>query len=148
MGLVTHCSKSWSGRNSFKEEYGVSPNDTVQADRRHSDRFPIEREVRYRVLNKRGGDEGGDGKTLNISSSGVLFTTEHMLLPGRRMELSISWPAQLNNKCALKLVARGRVVRFEKGRAAIEIQQYEFRTASVGSAAAANPGAGRPQLVH
>jgi len=126
----------------------VSPNDTVQADRRHSDRFPIEREVRYRVLNKRGGDEGGDGKTLNISSSGVLFTTEHMLLPGRRMELSISWPAQLNNKCALKLVARGRVVRFEKGRAAIEIQQYEFRTASVGSAAAANPGAGRPQLVH
>ena len=111
-------------------------NDTVQADRRHSDRFPIEREVRYRVMNKRGGDEAGDGKTLNISSSGVLFTTGHMLLPGRRLELSISWPAQLNNKCALKLVARGRVVRFEQGRAAIEIQQYEFRTASANSAAA------------
>jgi hypothetical protein len=54
-----------------------------------------------------------------------------MLLPGRRLELSISWPAQLNNKCALKLVARGRVVRFEQGRAAIEIQQYEFRTQSM-----------------
>jgi hypothetical protein len=36
----------------------------------------------------------------------------------------------LNNKTALKLVARGRVVRFEGGRAAIEIQQYEFRTQS------------------
>ncbi|HML17983.1 MAG TPA: PilZ domain-containing protein [Bryobacteraceae bacterium] len=102
--------------------------DTNQADRRHSDRFPIEREVRYRVLNKRGGDEAGDGKTINISSSGVLFSAEHILLPGKRLELSISWPAQLNNKCALKLVARGRVIRFEPGMAAIEIQQYEFRT--------------------
>jgi hypothetical protein len=106
-----------------------------EAERRHSDRFPIEREVRYRVLNKRGGEEAGDGRTINISSSGVLFTAEHMLLPGRRLELQISWPAQLDNKCALKLVARGRVVRFESGRTAIEIQQYEFRTQS-----AAAPG--------
>ena len=108
----------------------MNSNDNAQADRRHSDRFPIEREVRYRVLNKRSSEEMGDGKTINISSSGVLFTADHMLLPGRRMELAISWPAQLNNKTALKLVARGRVVRFEGGRAAIEIQQYEFRTQS------------------
>jgi len=32
------------------------------------------------------------------------------------------------HKIALKLVARGRVVRSEDGRAAIEIHQYEFRT--------------------
>lgn len=97
-------------------------------------------------MNKRGGEEAGDGKTLNISSSGVLFTTEQMLLPGRRLELSISWPAQLNNKCALKLVARGRIVRFEKGRAALEIQQYEFRTASASPAPAG--WAGGPQIVN
>lgn len=108
----------------------MNSNDNAQANRRHSDRFPIEREVRYRVLNKRSSEETGDGKTVNISSSGVLFTVEHMLLPGRRMELAISWPAQLNNKTPLKLVARGRVVRFEGGCAAIEIQQYEFRTQS------------------
>ena len=107
---------------------------TSTSDRRHSDRFPIEREVRYRVLNKRGGEEAGDGKTLNISSSGVLFTSEHLLLPGRRLELAISWPAQLNQQVPLKLVARGRVVRFEQGRAAIEIQQYEFRTQSAAAA--------------
>ncbi|MEP6962457.1 MAG: PilZ domain-containing protein [Acidobacteriota bacterium] len=111
-------------------------------DRRHADRFPIEREVRYRVLNKRGGDEAGDGKTVNISSAGVLFTTEGMVLPGRRLEVSIAWPAQLNNSVALKLVARGRVVRFEDGKAAMEIQQYEFRT----SAAAEAPEA-QAQLV-
>jgi hypothetical protein len=106
----------------------VSLTEKMQSDRRLSDRFPIERDVRFRVLSKRGGDEAGGGKTLNISSSGVLFTSEHLLLPGRRLELDINWPVQLNNQVALKLVARGRVVRFEDGRAAMEIQQYEFRT--------------------
>jgi len=110
------------------QENAVNNEQKSMADRRQSDRFPIQREVRYRVLNKRSGEESGDGKTINISSSGVLFTSEHILLPGKRMELSISWPAQLDNKCSLKLVARGRVVRFEDGCAAIEIQQYEFRT--------------------
>lgn len=97
-------------------------------ERRGADRFPIEREVRYKVISKKNGDESGVGSTINISSNGVLFTTEKLLIPGRRLEVSINWPAQLNNKCALKLVARGRVVRFEQGKAAMEIQQYEFRT--------------------
>jgi hypothetical protein len=99
-------------------------------DRRSADRFPIEREVRYRVLSRKSSTEGesGVGVTVNMSSNGVLFTTDRYLLPGRRLEVSISWPAQLNSKIALKLVARGRVVRSEEGRAAIEIHQYEFRT--------------------
>jgi hypothetical protein len=111
----------------------------LKAERRHSDRFPIEREVRYRIINKRGSEEAGEGKTINMSSAGVLFTCERMLVPGRRVELSISWPAQLNDKCALKLVARGRVVRFEEGRTAIEIQQYEFRTFAAPGAEASGP---------
>jgi hypothetical protein len=110
---------------------------TREADRRRSDRFAIEREIRYKALNKRGGEEAGEGKTVNMSSSGVLFTSDQILRPGRRIELSISWPAQLNNKCALKLVARGRIVRFENGLAAMEIQQYEFRTQSAPGASSA-----------
>lgn len=105
--------------------------DKGAADRRTSDRFPIEREVRYKVLNKKNGEEFGVGKTVNMSSTGVLFTTDQLLLPGRRIEVSVSWPAQLNNRCALRLVARGRVVRFDEGKAAMEIQQYEFKTQSV-----------------
>jgi hypothetical protein len=97
-------------------------------ERRAADRFPIEREVRYKILNKRSNSEEGTGRTVNISSNGVLFTTDQILVPGKRLELSISWPAQLDNKCQLKLVARGRVARLEQGKAAIEIQQYEFRT--------------------
>lgn len=101
---------------------------TQNKDRRSADRFPIEREVRYKVLSKKSADEAGIGRTVNMSSNGILFTSEHMLLPGRRLELAISWPAQLNNQTPLKLVARGRVIRFDGGQAAIEIQQYEFRT--------------------
>lgn len=97
-------------------------------ERRNAERMSIEREVHYRVLNKKDGEAEAIGRTLNISSSGVLFTTQHMLPPGRRLELAISWPAQLDNRCSLKLVARGRVVRYEGDRAALEILQHEFRT--------------------
>ncbi len=99
-------------------------------ERRRSSRFPIERELRYKTLNQRAEPISGTGKTVNISSSGVLFTSEHELPIGTRLEISISWPAQLNDKCFLNLVARGRVTRQAKGQLAIQIQQYEFRTQS------------------
>lgn len=108
-------------------------------ERRKSGRFTIERDIRYRVLNKKS-NQAGQGKTVNISSAGILFTTDHVLLPGRTLEVSVSWPAQLNDTCPLKLVARGRVVRFEPGKAAIEIQHYEFRTQGAAMAAAAAAG--------
>ena len=98
------------------------------SERRSSDRFPIERELRFKMLSKRLGDEAGSGTTLNMSSGGVLFNSDKALIPGKRVEMAISWPAQLDEKCALKLVARGRIVRSEGGRTAVEIQQYEFKT--------------------
>jgi hypothetical protein len=119
---------SVEGDSVFFENQVSSIHKDSGVERRGSDRFPTEREVRYRILNKRNTIEEGTGKTINISSNGVLFTTDQILIPGKRLELSISWPAQLDNKCQLKLVARGRVARLEQGRAAIEIQQYEFRT--------------------
>jgi hypothetical protein len=96
-------------------------------ERRGSSRFPIERAVLYKSLGRKAEREG-KGQTINMSSTGVLFSTDTDLTPGRRIELAISWPAHLNDTCPLKLVARGRVVRSEAGQAALEIQQYEFRT--------------------
>ena len=104
--------------------------ETSNSERRRSSRFPIEREVRYKTLNQRAEILAGNGKTLNISSSGVLFTSDHELPIGTRLELSISWPAQLNEKCLLNLVARGRITRHVGGQLALQIQQYEFRTQS------------------
>ncbi len=101
--------------------------DTTATERREAARFPIEQEVRYRVYG-RNSVETGKGRTLNISSAGVLFTTSQTLRAGDRIELSVNWPAQLDNKCPLKLVMTGRIVRVEDGCAAITIDHYEFRT--------------------
>ena len=99
-------------------------------ERRGNERFPIVRDVRYRVLTSRGVPRSGTGKTIDVSSNGVLFAAEVPLPRGRRVELSISWPAQLDGKCALKLVATGRVTRTRGTEVAIEIDKYEFRTQS------------------
>jgi hypothetical protein len=97
-------------------------------DRRAANRFPIERQVHYKTIGKRKIGESGFGQTINISSTGVLFTTDQLLGLGRRLEVAISWPAQLDASVGLQLVAQGRIVRSEPGTAAIEIQHYEFRT--------------------
>jgi hypothetical protein len=96
-------------------------------ERRSAMRFPIERDARYRVYN-RSTIEVGTGKTINMSSTGVLFTTQRALTAGERIELSVMWPAKLDHKCQLKLVMTGRVTRAAEGTAAMVIERYEFRT--------------------
>lgn len=96
-------------------------------ERRAAKRFPLEQEVRFKLFN-RGGLDIGLGKTVNMSSRGLLIRTDHPLAPGDRLEVSVSWPVRLNNECPLKLVATGRVVRTQPGQAAILIERYEFRT--------------------
>ena len=97
-------------------------------ERRGGDRFPIVRDLTYRVLNSRNGPETGSGKTINISSCGVLISTKAPLTPGKQLEISINWPVRLDGTCGLNLVARGRVVRSKGTLVAVEIEKYEFRT--------------------
>jgi len=114
---------------------------TVTAERRGNDRFPIQSELRYKLLEGKGDPDSGMGRTLNMSSSGVLFTSEKELPVGRRVELSVDWPAQLNENCGLKLVALGKIVRSSQEAAAIRIDKYDFRTratARVKTAGSAN----------
>jgi len=101
----------------------------LAGDRRASDRLAIGQEVRYKVLAKdKRESKTGVGKVLNMSSSGVLFSTETTLREGERVELTVSWPARLNEVTPLKLVAVGRVVRSEEKQAAIVIEKYDFKT--------------------
>ncbi len=97
-------------------------------ERRAKRRFRIEQEVRYRLLYGQRIAETGVGKTVNISSSGVYMTTETVLSPGLPVELSIYWPALLNDICPMKLMIYGCVVRSDEKGAAIAIERYEFRT--------------------
>ena len=98
-------------------------------DRRTSNRMPIERDVRYKVLGiKRNSvKQAGFGRTLNISRSGMLITTETAVAAGERIQVSVSWPAQLRGVIPLKLVAHGHVVRGEQTKAAVSIEKHEFK---------------------
>lgn len=97
-------------------------------ERRTKRRFRIEQEVRYRLLYGHRIAETGVGRTVNISSGGVWMTTETVLSPGLPVELSICWPALLNDVCPMKLMVYGCVVRSNERGAAIAIERYEFRT--------------------
>jgi hypothetical protein len=107
----------------FREHMGVGT-----LERRKSKRFPIRRKLQFKTLNKRSETLGGNGETVNISSSGLLFTSDCDPPVGSRVELSIDWPVQLNEKCLLKLVAQGRIIRHESDKFAVKISSHEFRT--------------------
>lgn len=106
------------------------------SERRNTSRFPVNEELTYRVLHSKAGAHLGIGRTLNIGSGGLLFTTEEKLQLGQTVEISVNWPARLDGTCALKFVATGHVVRAEEDRAAVRIQRYEFRTRREGAAIA------------
>jgi hypothetical protein len=118
-------------------DIGGRPKEFVlSAERRGTSRFPLREEVRYKLLHARGAQITGVGKTLNIGSGGILFTTEQQLPLGRMVELSVNWPARLDGVCLLKFVATGQVVRSELGQAAVRIERYEFRTRGAAMSAA------------
>jgi hypothetical protein len=103
--------------------------DENREDRRSSNRLPIVRDLRYKVLSgKHKIKRVGSGKTLNMSSRGMLFTTETTLPEGELIEVAVSWPALLDGVLPIKLVAQGRLVRIEEKRAAIAIERYDFKT--------------------
>jgi DNA-binding NarL/FixJ family response regulator len=98
------------------------------ADRRTNARFPCRLAVSYQALEHPFFSGTATSETLNISSKGVLFATEEALQPGQLLQVSVDWPARLENQVPLKLVAEGRIVRNLNGLAAMRIDKYEFRT--------------------
>jgi hypothetical protein len=98
------------------------------ADRRTNARFPCRLAVSYQALEHPFLSGVATSETLNISSKGVLFATDEALQPGQLLQVSVDWPARLENQVPLKLVAEGRIVRNLNGQAAMRIDKYEFRT--------------------
>jgi hypothetical protein len=97
-------------------------------EKRTKRRFQIDQEVRYKMLYGQRIAETGVGRTMNVSSGGVWFSTENMLTSGMPVELSMNWPVLLNESCPMKLMIYGCVVRSNERGAAVAIERYEFRT--------------------
>ena len=104
-------------------------------ERRSKTRFPLALNVRYRTLLKKV-DVAGIGRTLNISSTGLLVASAHELGPGTRLEVTLEWPWLLDERTPLQLVAQARVVRRDQRGFAVALERYQFRTMKRGAVVA------------
>ena len=111
------------------------------ADRRVNARFPCRLAISYHALEHPFFSGQATSETVNISSKGLLFAVNEPLEPNQLLQVSVDWPARLENEVALKLVAEGRVIRVIDGLAAVRIDKYEFRTRKV----KAQPASGQQQ---
>lgn len=103
------------------------------ADQRMNRRYPITLDIEYKLIRKGRVERLGLGRTLNISSSGVLFEAKESLPAGSSIELLMHWPFMLEGVCPLKLVIHGFVVRSDSKGVAVRSKHHEFRTAGARS---------------
>ena len=94
-------------------------------------------ELQYKLLNKERIKRFGFGRTVNLSSGGVLFEADCRLPASGPIELAMNWP-YLDGVVTLKLVVSGSIVRSDAKAIAVKVEQHEFRTAGARFRAAMN----------
>jgi hypothetical protein len=75
-----------------------------------------------------------------MSAGGVLFESTRALAIGTRVELSIAWPARLDDRVRLRFCFTGCTVRSDGNSTVVQIQRYVFRTAGCPIANLADAG--------
>ena len=96
-------------------------------DRRMRQRFPLSLDVEYSIRTE-DSVVSGHGRTLDLSSRGLRFTTEKPLPIGPAINVAIEWPQTLTDGVPLRLVLAVEVMRRSGAEMAARIYQYEFRT--------------------
>jgi hypothetical protein len=89
--------------------------------------YPVKIEVHYRFWAGSRLLNTGMGRTVDISNSVILFESEDALPLGRRINLTIPWPARGNPEVRLALHVLGRTVRGLGNRTTVEIIRCGFR---------------------
>ena len=99
-------------------------------DRRKDRRYQILLELRWKLIRRRKVLFTGEGRTFDLSSSGLLFDAGRTLPIGMNVELSVAWPALLREETPLRLAISGRIVRSYSNFAGVRFIQHEFRTSA------------------
>jgi hypothetical protein len=100
------------------------------SNRRANQRYPITLEIEYKVPDGNGFQRKGFGRTINISSRGMLLAVPEVLPSGSTIEISISWPFRLQGVIPLKLMVEGYIVRSDGYSVAVKSVHHEFHVAS------------------
>ncbi len=96
-------------------------------DRRSKRRFPLRMGMWFRPAGLHIPALWTAGESLNLSSTGLLFSSADAVSPGQQIEALIDWPARLNNRVDLRLALEGTIVRSTDEKTAMRVDRYEFR---------------------
>ncbi len=95
----------------------------------HSDRcYPVQLDLRYKVLWRGECIQEGVGRTRECSARAISFTADQTLSLGAEVRLSVDWPVPLDGICPLQLIIFGHIVRRRAEGNTLKIVRYEFRT--------------------
>ena len=108
----------------FGEPFSIAPR---FIERRSKIRYPIELEVRF-LTPSTGPGVYGIGRTVNISTSGLLISSACVVEEDTRIHVMVQWPWALDGRVPLQLVGGGVVVRSDSSTFAVAVDSYQLRT--------------------
>ena len=92
-------------------------------ERRDSCRYPIDLPVEFQIW-EGSALKTGYGRTVNLSTDGILFECDPPLVVGAQIEIQIIWPA---STLPVRLFISGETVRTEANRCAVRIVRHALR---------------------
>src|ERR1035441_7462245 len=111
----------------------AAESEAINGDRRRDRRYQLQLELKWKLIRRRRVLDRGTGKTVDVSSGGIIFDAGGHMPEGLNVELSIAWPVLLHNVASMQLVATGKIVRVNGHQLAIQTTQHEFRTSGIPS---------------
>jgi hypothetical protein len=109
----------------------LAANGVEQLPSARAPRFKVQLPLKYRRLDE---EKWHDGKTRDISRSGLLFQADDPLQPNIQLEINLVLPAEIAGLSPTEVVCRGEIVRtVEAGSGemppawAARILQYQFQ---------------------
>jgi hypothetical protein len=94
--------------------------------------YPVQLPLHYEILHYEMGSsrerlQSGEGCTVSMSRTEIVFEAPERVPLGRLVKLRIDWPAKIHNRINLTLEVRGKTVQTKGQRTTVEILRHEFR---------------------
>lgn len=89
-------------------------------------RYPVRMPIRYRSADSKPFIDAG--QTIEMSSTRLVIETDQPLDAETKVQVSMAWPAALEDGTRLQLIVTGKVIGVAGTRLTIDIRRHEFRT--------------------
>jgi len=113
--------------------------ENLSQERRSHPRYPVQLPIRFLIRSGKVISFSGEGKTVNISSAGMMFSSSEPLPDAERISAAVHWPATPDGKPVVLLFHGHRV--WVKGlQLGMQISHYGFLSQDI-------PGTEDPRLL-